>query len=145
MSQPFDIQMVIDRLRSVEQLQSVQGASEYAAVTSIKDFRTPCAYVVLLDERADDAPTKPGGRQRAIVSFGVMVAARNYGDQRGEKTTAEMRPLLGAIRARLMGWTPEVPGARPVQWSRGAVLDYDHSTLLWTEVYTTQHFIGGAP
>ncbi|WP_339665877.1 hypothetical protein [uncultured Pseudomonas sp.] len=145
MSQPFDVQLVIDRLSALEQLQSVQGAAEYAAVTSLKDFRTPCAYVILLQERADDAPPKSGGRQRAIASFGVLIAVRNYGDQRGAKTSAEMRPLTGAIRERLMGWTPEVQGARPVQWVRSDTLDYDHSTLIWSEVYSTQHFIGGTP
>jgi hypothetical protein len=145
MSEPFDIQAVIDRLASVEQLDGIQGAAEYASVTSLKDFRVPSAYVLLLQERADDAQVKPGGRQRAIVTFGVVLAVRNYGDQRGERTLKELRPILGAVRGRLMGWTPEVPGARPVQWSRGDVLDYDRSTLLWAEVYSTQHFIGGAP
>lgn len=145
MSQPFNVQMVIDRLASVTELQSVAAAAEYASVTSLKDFRTPCAYVLLLQERADDSPGSSAGRQRAIVSFGVLVAVRNYGDARGEKTLAEMLPILGAIRSRLMGWTPEVPGARPVRWTRGDALDYDRSTLLWADVYSTQHFIGGQP
>ncbi|AQZ95561.1 hypothetical protein ACFSB1_01035 [Halopseudomonas phragmitis] len=145
MSQPFDPQVVIDRLKPLQALQSVEGAAEYAAVTNLKDFRVPCAYVLLLQERTDDALARPAGRQRAIVTFGVVVAARNYGDQRGERTLEELRPLLGSVRARLMGWMPEVQGSRPVQWTRGDVLDYNHSTLLWADVYQTQHFIGGNP
>ena len=145
MSQPFDSQMVIDRLKSLPELQSVAGAAEYATVTSLKDFRVPCAYVLLLQERGDDAAVKPRGGQRAIVTFAVVVAARNYGDQRGERTLQELRPLLGSVRDLLMGWTPEARGARPVQWTRGDVLDYDRSTLLWADVYQTQHFIGGNP
>ena len=142
---PFDASLVIARLREqVQALQAVEGAAEYAAITSLRDLRPPCAYVLLARERGDGEPPK-GGRQRALVTFGVVLAVRNYRDQRGAESMDELAPLLGQVRAALMGWTPAVTGGRPVQWLQGDVLDYDNSTLLWSDVYQPQHFIGGAP
>lgn len=145
MSAPFDINLVIDRLRAeVTELQSVEGVAEYGAVTSLRDFRTPCAFALLVRERGDGEAPK-AGRQRAMATIGVVLAVSNYRDTRGAETVEELTPLLGKVRAALMGWTPDIIGGRPFQFLQGDVLDYDASTLLWTDVYQTQHFIGVTP
>lgn len=141
-SQPFDLQPVIERLTAaVPELQTVEGAAQYAAITGLKDFRPPCAYVLLIRERADQEQPK-AGRQRALVTFGVVVVARNYRDQRGAEMKQTLDPLLSAVRNSLIGWTPDGAGARPVKWLQGDVLDYDANTLLWSDVFETQHFMG---
>lgn len=147
MSAPFNINLVIERLRAeVPELQSVEGVAEYGAVTSLRDFRTPCGFALLVRERADGDEPKPGrGTQRLLVTFGVVLVVRNYRDTRGAQVVDELNPLLGKVRAALMGWTPDVLGARPCRFIQGDVLDYDASTLLWTDVYQTQQIIGGAP
>lgn len=147
MSAPFDIDQVIARItEKVTAFQTVEGAAEYASITSLKDFRAPCAFALLAQERGDTEQmpgARPSGRQRAIVTFGIVIAVRNYRDKRGAESMDELSPLVGSCRNALMGWTPAVSGARPCRWLQGDVLEYDSNTLLWSDVYQTQHFIGG--
>lgn len=138
----FDINLVRQRLTDlVTDLQTIEGAAEYAQITELRQFRPPCAYVLPVRERGDGEPAK-GGRQRALVQFGVVAAVRNYRDTRGAETLDELGPLIGKIRDALIGWTPAVAGARPCQWLQGDVLDFDDSTLLYSNVFQTQMFIG---
>lgn len=142
---PFDVDQVIGRLRAqVPELQLVEGAGAYAAIRSLGDFRPPSAFVLLVNERSDGEVPK-GGRQRALATFGVVLAVRNYRDQIGAAAMNDVSPLVGRIRDLIIGWQPEIQGGRPCQWLQGDVLDYDASTLLWCDVFKTQHFIGGAP
>ena len=144
MSAPLDPRLIIDRLvAQVPALQLVEGAAAYAAISSLRDFRTPSAYALLAREEDADPEGLAHGRQRAIVKFGVVIAVGNYRDVRGGAETAdELRPIVGAVREALMGWLPPLAGARPIRWLQGDVLDYDASVLLWAEVYQTQQFIG---
>lgn len=145
-SGPFSIRLVIEHLRAqVPGLQSVEGAAQYASITDLREFRPDSAYVLLARERGDGEQPKTGGRQRAIATFGVVLAVRNFRDQVGGEAIEEISPLIAQTRAALMGWTPPVNGGRPCQWLQGDVLDYDNNTLLWSDVFQTQHFIGGAP
>lgn len=142
---PFDVELVIQRLRDlVPELHLVEGAGAYAAIRSLADFRTPSAYVLLARERGDGEPPK-NGRQRVLATFGVVLAVRNYRGQVGHDAMIEASPLVGRVRDALIGWQPAATGSRPCQWLQGDVLDYDASTLLWSDVFQTQHFIGGAP
>lgn len=144
-SGPFNIQRVIERLRAqVPDFQSVEGAAQYAAITSLGEFRQGSAYVLLARERSDGEQPK-AGRQRVLVTFGVVIAVRNYRDQVGGESIEAISPLIAQTRAALMGWIPPVSGGRACQWLQGDVLDFDDSTLLWSDVFQTQHFIGGTP
>jgi hypothetical protein len=149
---PFNVQPIIDRLHDqVPGLRHVAGAADFAAVTRLADFPAPCAYVLLAREQVD-APPKPGHaehgqqiplQQRAQVSFGVVVVARNYRAGRGAQVADELSAVLGQVRSALLGYVPDVAGARPCHLQRGDLTRYDASTALWTDVYQTQHFIGG--
>lgn len=144
-SAPFAVSVVIERLREqVGALQQIEGASAYAKIRSFSEFRPDSAYVLLARERSDGEPPK-GGRQRALVTFGVVIAVTNYRDVTGAESIDDISPLIGQTRAALMGWQPPVNGGRPCQWMQGDVLDYDDSTLLWADVFQTQHFIGVTP
>lgn len=139
---PFDVAAVIARLAALPELQSVQGAAEYAAITSIKDFSPASAYVVLLREDAADEPPPRHNPQRALVTFGVVVANSHYADRTGGDAVAGLRPLIGAVRTSLIGWLPDMRGARPVHWLQGDLVEYDAGMILWREIFQTQHFIG---
>lgn len=143
-SAPFDVALVVARLKSqVPELQLIEGAARYAAITGLRDFRPDSAYVLLLKESSSDETATAGrGRQRAQVEFGVVLAITNYRDVRGGESVNQASPLIGRVRDALIGWEPELRGARPCQWLRGEVLDYDADTLLWAETYRAQHFIG---
>lgn len=151
-SEPFDTDLVIERLAQIthddgrKALQQVRGAADYAAIQAISDFRPPEAFVVLARETGMPMPGQ--SRQAAIAAFGVVLAVRNYSYKRGKPAMDALRPLLGLVRQQLVGWIPAnaagvaLPGARGCTWQSGDVVDYDKGTLLWSEVYTTQHFIG---
>lgn len=136
------MQQIITRLKAeVPALQIVQGAAEYAAISGLKDFRPPCAYALLVSERPDNEAPK-NNQQRAVVTFGVVVVGRNYRDQRGQETLDALGPIIGATRQALIGWLPAETGGRKTKWMGGDVMDWDANTVLWADVYETQHFIG---
>jgi len=144
-SAPFSVRVVIERLKAaVPDFQSVAGTAEYGSITSLREFRPDSAFVLLARERGDGEAPK-GGRQRALCTFGVVIAVRNFRDRMGGESMEEISPLIGQARAALMGWIPPVNGGRPCRWLQGDVLDFDNDTLLWSDVFETQHFIGGAP
>lgn len=150
---PFDVRPLIERLRAaVPALRQVAGAADLAAVTQLADFPAPCAYVLLAREQAEERATgitQRGQQQRLLqgarVSFAVVVAVRNYREQRGAQVAPELQSILGAIRAALIGYAPDVDGARPCQLKQGELTRYDAATALWTDVYQTHHTIGASP
>ena len=148
MSQPLDTTLIEARIRDVvSQFEVVGGAADYAAVQDLRGFRTPSAFVVACQEKrvpeASEGQRRISGKQQVETTFGVVLALRNYRDPRGEAVNTDARPLIGAVRDALMGWTPGAGIMRPIAWQQGDVLDYDANTLLWAEVFSTKHFIGG--
>ena len=150
---PFDVSVIKARLLAqVSTLRTVGLSGDFAAVRSLADFPAPCAYVVLASERGIVKPTghAPRGqqikvRQVALVTFGVVLAVRNYREQRGEQLVDELATMLGATREALIGFVPDLDGARPCEFVAGDIQDYDASTALWVDVYQTQHSIGNQP
>lgn len=150
---PFDLQPIIDRLvAQMPTLRKVAGAADYATITKLADFAPPCAYVLLAREKGETNPpgnVSPGAqvrvRQRAIVTFGVVLAVRNYRQQLGAQSNDDLTAIVRGCRAALLGWAPPVDGGHPCMFQQGNLSDYDGATTLWTEVYQTQHFIGVDP
>jgi hypothetical protein len=140
---PFDISLVIAQLQAqAPSLRQVKGAADYAAIKSLRDFVPPCAYVLLAREKPEIEKGVTSGHQRTPVTFGVVVAVRNYrASERGVQAADELLTVLGETRSALMGWIPPVPGGRPTQLTQGDLVDYDQATLLWSDVYQTQHFL----
>ena len=139
--EPFDTGLIVRRLEAqVPTLQFVGGAADFAAVKELRSFRTPSAYVVFADdENTGKVPDSIGVlSQEALVQFGVVLALRNYGDQRGDQMGNETRALIGQVRAALIGHKP-CKGARVVGWASGKVLDYDSSVLLFADLYRVHY------
>jgi len=149
MNEPLDTAPIQQRLRDqVPGLTGeIAGAVEYAAVKGIRDYRHGSAYVVLAAERNPDSPDSPAGDRRrgkakAICTFGVITASRHARGRTGDEALQEARPLIGAVRTALLGWTPGTP-LQPIAWVQGDVMEYDADTLLWIDVFTTTHYLGG--
>lgn len=151
---PFDTQLIIERLRlHVTALRDVFGAADFAAVKNLADFPAPCAYVLMARDKAAEAHVPGHGErgtqvratQRLVVNFGVILAVRNYRAQRGQPAADDLKAILGPARDALLGYVPDVPGARPCQLVQGDLSDYDASTVLWTDVWQTQQTIGANP
>lgn len=141
--EPFDTGLIVRRLEAcVQDLHSIGGAADYAAVKELRGFRTPSAYVVFSEEENTGKISASVGvtSQEALVQFGVVLALRNYGGQRGDQMAVEARRLIGLVRSALIGHKPD-KGARVVGWLGGAVLDYDASVLLFADRYQVHHML----
>lgn len=142
---PLNTSLIEQRLRdAVPELEDVQGSSAYAAVRSLTDFRPGTAFILLAAER-NPAGSGPQAQRRAVAhsTFGVIVAARNYRDQLGAAALDDIAKLVGLIRGALHGWS--ATGCSPCIWLQGDALDSDRDTVLWCDVYTTTHVLGGTP
>ena len=149
-SELLDPRWIQARLRAhVASLRDVRGAADYALLTKgIQDFAPDEAFVISLGEEPLSNDPQMRGRQVALSFFGVVIATRHYSDAQGEEAINAAKPIIGAVRDALIGWTPTdatgtaLSGARPCTWQGGKVLDYSAETLLWSEVFMTQHNIG---
>lgn len=154
---PFDVGLIVERLRQTEllgagddkTLRQVGMAADYAAVKDLRDFVVPSAFVLLAREQFEPNPPSFGNpgeqvatNQRGTATIGVVVVARNYREEVGAQLSADFQILLQSIRGRLLGWVPPVPGARPLQLRQGDLLQYDRSTALWCDVWSTSLFLG---
>lgn len=143
---PFDHRLVIERLRAtVPVLRDVGTAADFKAVQRLQDFPTPAAYVLLAEEAGE--PKAAGNstgtaRQRVGAMFGVVLAVRSYRYAQLADAADDLQSILDQVRGALVGWVPDLPLARGVQFVTGKVLDSDDTTLLWGEIYSTQHSIG---
>jgi len=144
---PFDVGLIQQRLASAATgLRSVGLAADYAAVRKLADFPAPCAYVLLATEQG--LPKPPGNtirgqqvsaQQQVMVHIGVAYALRSYRAQAGADIVDEWKAQLGPARDALYGFCPDLPGARPLEFVRGDLQDYDNTTALWIDVWSTQH------
>ncbi|MGA0610565.1 phage tail terminator protein [Caldimonas sp. KR1-144] len=140
--EPFDTDLVMERLKAeVPEFRLVEGAAEYASISQLRDFQPPCAYVLLANESGGNGGARGARAAGASAEFGVVLAVRNYREQRGAQLRGELRTLLGKVRAALIGWVPPSPGATACAWRGGAVMDYDNATLLWVEAYESAHVL----
>lgn len=142
-SNPFNLLLVIDRLKPLmpKPVSVIGSVIEYNKITDLSGFTTPALYVVPASEVGK--PNQGVGHQRADVIFGVIVVVQNYQYSNISPMLHEKDPLIGLVRDQLMGWVPDVPGGRGVEWLRGDVLDYNSSALVWLETYQTAQFIRG--
>ena len=137
--EPFDTAVVQARLKALAtDLREVEGAAEYAAVTKLRDYPAPCAYVLIAAESGSGTP-RGAKATGALAEFGVAIVVSNYRDRRGEQLRPELVRLLSQVRSALIGWSP--PGAGAIAWRGGAVMDYDESALLWVEAYECVHVL----
>lgn len=143
---PFDHRQVIERLKAnVPALREIGTAADFQAVKRLPEFPTPAAYVLLAEESGEPKPSgnsTGSARQKVGVVFGVVLAVRSYRYSQLADAADDLWSILDQVRSALVGWTPDLPLARGAQFVTGKTLDSDDTTLLWGEIYSTQHSIG---
>ncbi|HBO2284461.1 phage tail terminator protein [Pseudomonas aeruginosa] len=142
---PLDTTLVENRLRDqVTDFGEVNGAAAYHTLKGLQDFRTGDCWVVLA---AESNPAADGGQPRrkaaAAAVFGVVICARNYRDVHADAAKDEVMTYVGKSREALIGWAPA--GWKDCIWLKGQVLDSDSDRVLWIDIYTTTHVLGGNP
>nr|DAI22382.1 MAG TPA: tail completion protein [Caudoviricetes sp.] len=141
---PFDLKHVIDRLAPLkpEHIHMLGSTAEYRSIADLgmAGLVTPAVFVVPNSEIGHQNDIAV--RQMVTVSFSVIVIVQSYQYDSTDPQLAISNPVIGQIRAQLMGWRPPVLGAKETFFVRGDVLDYSNSYLAWMETYQTKIIIG---
>lgn len=134
----FDPQLVVARLQSqVAALKQVAGAADYAAAAP--DLRLPpAAWVIEAANRAGpNLAATVVVHQRVEVRFGVVIAAHNVRDMKGEQAAVDMKALRTSVMTALLGWTPATHHD-PCEYAGGRLIGLDNMVLWWQDDYITR-------
>ncbi len=138
---PLNTEIIEQRLRDeIPQLEHVGGAADYAAIETMRNFRTPSVFVAPSKEKAIDGQARHV--YQAHSTFGIIIAVNNRRADKGQSTLSDARPIIEAVRKALIRWMPEDRAFRECVWLEGEVLDYDKSVLLWADVFKTNFILG---
>ena len=134
------VQAVIDRLKGIPGIRSVQGAVELAAALKAPVVATPGLFVVPLRDfpRRDEGFT--GDVTQLVDStFGVVLVIDNKRDATGAAAFNDLEPFREAVRKKLMGWTP--PGAEaPFIAGSGQLIDMESGRVWWGDDFLIEQY-----
>jgi hypothetical protein len=137
----FDKQLVVDRISSqVKAFKSIKGAAELSRAQA--DLRTtPAAFVIETANRP--LPSRTGTEvvsQSMAVRFGVVFAAQNLRDTRGDEGGADLNVLRDAVMTALLGWSVS-NDFDPCEYAGGQLLQMNDYTIWWQDDYLTSTLI----
>lgn len=140
----FDKQLVVQRLTDqVNALRKVAGAAELAAAQP--DLRqTPAAFVIETLNRTglSSTGTEVVSQQNA-VRFGVVIAAQNLRDARGDAAGDDLNTLRLAVMTALLGWKPG-DDFDPCIYAGGQFVQMNDYTIWWQDDYATASLLWSA-
>lgn len=119
----------------------VSGSADLTPVETASEFKTPCAYVIPLQETPKGNMTQIGGHSQMIASdFAVIVVVRNVADKHGEAGHRILEDVREEIRDALYGWKHDEMAA-PVDYMKGKLVDYRNQTMRWMDVYSARFYM----
>ena len=139
---PFDIDMVIDRLRgSAPGFRRVGRAASVADIRQREDLATPGAYVLPPTETANAKGPTTGKTTAVDARFSVAIVVARYRERKTPNPEQRLSELIGQVRAALMGWTAPSPAqyATAPVFDGGALADEDTSTVIWVDTWRLTH------
>lgn len=139
----MDIQPIITRLKLQSALKTVGGAIDLpSAQLDLKNV-LPAAYVIPFGESAGAnlVDTNLTLRQAVRLRMVVMSAVSNVRDVRGEAAQGDLEPVRSAIKAALLGWTPDPNICDPFEFDSGRLVSLSNATLWWLDIYRTVQYI----
>ncbi|MBI5659881.1 MAG: hypothetical protein HZC43_10130 [Nitrosomonadales bacterium] len=123
----------------VPDFRKVAGAASFAAAR--EDLKShPAAHVIpLSDSAGPNVLLGAAMEQKVSERFGVILAAGNARDARGDAVNAALEALRGATIESLLGFVP-ADGYDPVQYGGGRLLLLDVSIIWWQLEFTTGYW-----
>lgn len=124
---------------NVPALKVVAGAAAFGAARESRPIALPAVYVLRLKEAG--APSEVYGKtdQRVAVTAGVVIAAANVADARGDASGGDVETLRAAIRTALLGFVPA--GHDPLQFGEGDLAAFGDGVHWWQDTYTSHYDI----
>lgn len=120
---------------------NVGGAAEFKKLEEAANLQLPCAFVIPMDEDAEEPRAKNAVRQRIVDSFAVIVAIDNTPNERGQTGVLSVRTLRTALFKALLGWQPTAD-YDGIYYQSGSLLTMDRARLWYQFEFGAEMFLG---
>lgn len=135
----MNLDLFIERLKAAAPLLEgrVQGSANLAPAEAGTGIKTPCAFIVPVQEKVPDSRVDWGGDEQIIVvEFGVVSVVRNVADINGQAGHRLLEDVRTEQWRALTGFQGGGLGSR-VAFVRGNLIDYRNNSLRWLDIYTS--------
>lgn len=129
----MDITLIIEALKSRTNATfggRVAGAAEYKRLADNANLTMPAAYVIPMDDNAQEMSSENGYSQIVRDGFAVIVVVSNTTDERGQGGVVSVTALRATLWAALLAWKPDAQHG-PIVYEGGQLLDLDRSRLYY--------------
>lgn len=106
----------------------VAGAAEYTVLKDATSMTLPAAFVVPLDDDAEQNRSQTGYWQTVNDSFAVVVVLANQADERGQAAYDNLHTLRAELWAALLGFKPSAEYDR-IEYQGAQLLSLDRYRL----------------
>lgn len=119
----------------------VGGAAEFSAIKDTAFLKLPAAYVVPLDDRAEDNKSQTDYWQNVTEGFGVIVVLKPL-DERGQHEAYDIvENIKTELWRALLGYEPS-PVHYPIQYDGGDLLDLDRGRIFYQFNFSSVREVG---
>jgi hypothetical protein len=131
----MNLEHVIEQLRIFAPVFGgrVAGAADFErGIETEGMLDLPAAYVVPMDEDAEDNDEQVGLYQVVTERIGVIVEFDNSGDRRGQSVSEQYGPVRAEIWRALLNWNPDpLHAPRGMSYGGGAWMSQDRARLFY--------------
>lgn len=121
----------------------VAGASEFKPLPEGAKLALPAAYVLPLDDSADEQRSQTDYWQSITDGFAVVVALSNSQDERGQAANDLVEESRDQLWKALLGWAPEEK-YEGIVYEGGNLLRMDRGVLYYQFEFSARFEIGEA-
>lgn len=115
----------------------IAGAAEFAVLAPDAKLELPCAYVIPLDDTAQENSSDNGYLQKIRDGFAVIVVLSNTADELGKSSIAQIYPVRNVLNAALLAWSPDAEHGR-IEYEGGQLLSVDRARLYYQYEYACE-------
>ncbi|OCG64017.1 phage tail terminator protein [Gilliamella sp. Fer4-1] len=119
----------------------VGGAAAFSAIKDTALLKLPAAYVVPLDDRAQDNKPQTDYWQNVTESFGVIVVLKPLDEQGQHEAYDIVENIKTELWRALLGLEPS-PSHNPIQYDGGGLLDLDQGRLFYQFNFSAVREVG---
>lgn len=119
----------------------IGGAAEFSVIKDAAFLRLPAAYVVPLDDRAEDNKSQTDYWQDVTEGFGVIVVLKPL-DERGQHEAYDIVEDIKTELWRALLGLEVSPAHHPIQYDGGDLLDLDRGRIFYQFNFSAVREVG---
>ncbi|OCG24729.1 hypothetical protein A9G11_03485 [Gilliamella sp. wkB108] len=119
----------------------IGGAAEFSAIKDATFLKLPAAYVVPLDDRAEDNKSQTDYWQDVTEGFGVIVVLKPL-DERGQHEAYDIVEDIKVELWRALLGLEVSPSHHPIQYDGGDLLDLDRGRIFYQFNFSAVREVG---